>query len=328
MTSHTTLAQECDAAYTGLAVADLSRYGKIRMVGKDGTDLLNRLTSNETLKLAPGHFTTTVLTSNKGRIVEHLTVYTTDENEITLLCGPGNAQKVIDYIDKFVFGEDVQMTDATSELALFHVLGKDASSVITKLTNNPALFAERLLLSVDIGGAHAFVSQAPEIASASSAFVMCNAADAAQVQRAIGGAPISAEAYEVLRVEAGVPMHDKELTEEHNPWEARLNKSIDLHKGCYVGQEVIARLNTYEKVARLMVGLEFPAGALPAAGAKLYADGNEVGNVTSAVFSPRLNKNIGLGYVRMKWTSAGTKLDVGAPGSAQTVAVADLPFSR
>ncbi len=327
MTTQTTLAQECETAYSGLAVADLSRYGKIRMTGKDGPDLLNRLTSNETLKLAPGHFTTTVLTSNKGRIVEHLTVYTTAENEITLLCGPGNAQKVIDYIDKFVFGEDVQMADVTSELALFHVLGKDASSVITKLTSNAALFAERLLLSIDVGGAHAFVSQAPTIAGVSSAFVLCTATNAAQVQSAIGGVPISAEAYEVLRIEAGVPMHDKELNEEHNPWEARLNKSIDLHKGCYVGQEVIARLNTYEKVARLMIGLEFPAGALPAADAKLYADGNEVGNVTSAVFSPRLNKNIGLGYVRMKWTVAGSKLNVGVPDSAHGAAVADLPFS-
>ncbi|MSQ32648.1 MAG: hypothetical protein EXR59_05410 [Dehalococcoidia bacterium] len=326
MTTQTTLAQECEAAYTGLAIADLSRYGKVRMTGKDGPDLLNRLTSNETLKLASGHFTTTVLTSNKGRIVEHLTVYTTAENKLSLLCGPGNAQKVIDYIDKFVFGEDVQMTDASSDLALFHVLGKDASRAITKLTNNPALFTERLLLAVDIGGAHVFVSQAPEIAGAASAFVMCNAADTAQVQRAIDGAPISAEAYEVLRVEAGVPMHDKELNEEHNPWEARLNKSIDLHKGCYVGQEVIARLNTYEKVARLMVGLEFTSGALPTADTKLYADGNEIGNVTSAVFSPRLNKNIGLGYVRMKWTAAGAKLEVGTHGSGETATVADLPF--
>ena len=325
MTTQTTLAQECEAAYSGLAIVDLSRYGKVRMTGKDGPDLLNRLTSNETLKITPGHFTTTVLTSNKGRIVEHLTVYPTAENEITLLCGPGNAQKVIDYIDKFVFGEDVQMTDATSELALFHVLGRDTSQAITKLANNGALFAERLLLSIDISGAHAFVSQAPSIASAPGAYVMCGTADAPQVQRAFGATPISAEAYEVLRVEAGVPMHDRELTEDHNPWEARLNMSIDLHKGCYVGQEVIARLNTYEKVARLMVGLQFSV-ALPAADSKLFVDGNEVGEITSAVFSPRLNKNIGLGYVRMKWTSAGSKLEVGSPGSVQRATVTDLPF--
>ncbi len=327
MTTQTTLAQECEAAYSGLAIADRSRYGKVRMTGKDGPDLLNRLTSNEMLNLVPDHFTTTVLTSNKGRIVEHLTVYPTAENELALLCGPDNAQKVIDYIDKFVFGEDVQMTDATSELALFHVLGKDASQAITKLTNNGALFSERLLLSVDIGGAHAFVSQAPTIAGAPGAYVMCGVADAPQVQRAIGATSISAEAYEVLRVEAGVPMHDKELTEEHNPWEARLNMSIDLHKGCYVGQEVIARLNTYEKVARLMVGLEF-SSALPTAGSKLFADGNEVGDITSAVFSLRLNKNIGLGYVRMKWTSVGSKLNVSTVDSGQTAAIADLPFSR
>lgn len=326
MTTQTTLAQECEAAYSSVAVANLSHYGKISLTGKDGPDLLNRLTSNETLKLEPGHFTTTVLTSNKGRIVEHLTVYPTAENELTLLCGPGNAQKVIDYIDKFVFGEDVHMTDVTSEFALFHVLGKGASQAVAKLTKNVALFGERLLLSTNFGGVRAFVSQAPAIAGAASAFVMCSAADAAKIQQAIGAMPISAEAYEVLRIEAGVPMHDKELTEEHNPWEARLNQSIDLHKGCYVGQEVIARLNTYEKVARLMVGLEFSGGALPAVDSKLYVDGNEVGEVTSAVFSPRLNKNIGLGYVRMKWTSADSKLNVGAPDSAHTAAVADLPF--
>ncbi len=327
MTTQTTLAQECEAAYSGVAIADLSHYGKVRIVGKDGPDLLNRLTSNETLKLAPGHFTTTVLTSNKGRVVEHLTVYPTAENELTLLCGPGNAQKVIDYIDKFVFGEDVQMTDVTSELALFHVLGKQAPQTISKLTGGRDIFTERLLLPTDIGGARTFVSQAPTLAGAASAFLMCSAVDAPRVGSAIAATPISADAYEVLRVEAGVPMHDKELTEEHNPWEARLNKSIDLHKGCYVGQEVIARLNTYEKVARLVVGLEF-SGALPTADSKLYADGNEVGEVTSAIFSPRLNKNIGLGYVRMKWTGAGSKLNVGIPDSAQTATVADLPFSR
>src|SRR5262245_41580467 len=127
-----TIAQECEAAYSSVALANLSHYGKVRIVGKDGPDLLNRLTSNETLKLAAGHFTTTVLTSNKGRIVEHLTVYPTAENELTLLCGPGNAQKVIDYIDKFVFGEDVQMTDVTSELALFQLVGKNTLDSVAK----------------------------------------------------------------------------------------------------------------------------------------------------------------------------------------------------
>ena len=113
-----------------------------------------------------------------------------------------------------------------------------------------------------------------------------------------GAVPAGLEAYEVLRVKEGAPVYDRELGDDYNPLEAGLWGSISFTKGCYIGQEVIARLDTYQKLQKHLVSLSFSSEAGIDAGVRLSREGREVGQVTSAARVPTTGATIGLGYVR------------------------------
>ena len=116
------------------------------------------------------------------------------------------------------------------------------------------------------------------------------------------------EAYEVFRVGAGVPVYGRELGEEVNPLEAGLWEAVSFTKGCYVGQEVVARLNTYEKVKRYLVKLSFEEGEMPETGATLTVEGKEAGKITSVAPTAVSGRRAALGYVRKKYAEPGARL--------------------
>ncbi|MFQ5873180.1 MAG: YgfZ/GcvT domain-containing protein, partial [Dehalococcoidia bacterium] len=120
--------------------------------------------------------------------------------------------------------------------------------------------------------------------------------------------PMGTDAYDVLRIEAGVPIYGAELSEDVNPLEAGLRSSISFTKGCYVGQEVVARLNTYQKVKRHLVKLRFYDGTAPHPGTPLELDGKEVGTLTSVAVLPGDVRAFALGYVRKAHAQPGVKL--------------------
>ena len=129
----------------------------------------------------------------------------------------------------------------------------------------------------------------------------------------------------VARVEMGAPAYGKELSEDFNPLEANLLEYISFTKGCYVGQEVVARLKTYNKVQRQLVGLRWDFDSRAAPGSKLMLEGKQVGLVTSAAKSPRLDKVLGLGYVRTAQAQAGTVLSMDVGDGEVPVEVAVQP---
>ena len=123
-------------------------------------------------------------------------------------------------------------------------------------------------------------------------------------------ATIDAEALEVLRIEGAVPKWGVDMDENTIPNEAGLEaRAISYDKGCYIGQETIARIKTYGHVNRRLVQIAIAGETIPVRGDKLLADGREVGQVTSAVRSSRLGKPLALGYVRREFAAAGAKLN-------------------
>ena len=102
-----------------------------------------------------------------------------------------------------------------------------------------------------------------------------------------GAVQLSDGGFETIRVEEGCPALERELTEDHNPWEAGLDRAIHIDKGCYLGQEVIARLDTYDKVKQRLVGLRIPvAGRIDGSSRLVSVDGRMAGEITSSAFSP------------------------------------------
>ncbi len=133
------------------------------------------------------------------------------------------------------------------------------------------------------------------------------------------------ETYNILRVEAGLPAAGLELTEDVNPWEAGLDDLVSLHKGCYNGQEVVARLNTYDKVKQRLRGLKLETPLPLGVRATLQCDGKNAGFLSSSALSPQFGA-IGLGFVRKNFLAPGTKLQIESDGETQDATVADWPF--
>jgi folate-binding protein YgfZ len=131
---------------------------------------------------------------------------------------------------------------------------------------------------------------------------------------------------EVLRIEAGIPLYGRDMTDETMPIEANLEHAISYTKGCYIGQEVIARLEARGHVNRKLVGLLLTGTALPASGTPLMAGDRNVGWLTSTTYSPARQQNIALGYVRREFWAPGTALHLAAPGATIGATVVSLPF--
>jgi folate-binding protein YgfZ len=149
--------------------------------------------------------------------------------------------------------------------------------------------------------------------------------------RGAGLRSVGHEAYEAARVEGGFPAWESELSEEVNPLEAGLNASIHWNKGCYIGQEVIARLDTYHKVQRHLVGLRLAGEAAPPLpGSTVLAGGQAAGLLTSVAWSPALGGIIALAYLRTAHAAPGTDVEVQPPagGDSSPATVVSLPFVR
>ena len=322
------------AASRGIGLADVSDGGRLLMKGSDSLDLLHRLTTQDLLALQPGQGATTVLTSDKGRIVDLVTCYLFPDH-LLLLTSPGNSQAVLEWIDKYTIIEDAETTDVTDSTGLLRFFGPNAGRLAQRLADDEA---EELPpgrhVAVSLDGMEATLAN--DASAAGGGFYLLLPANGAHDQAAsalesradgLGLTRLGLEAQETLRIEAGRPAFGHEIDQRFNPLEAELRSSISFDKGCYIGQEVVARLDTYKKVSKLLVGLRLPDAPQVERGAKLHADGKERGFVTSVGYSPALQQPIALAYVRTAYATPGTTLSLGADDEAVQAEVAALPFT-
>lgn len=330
---YSSMTEEYEAATQGVALVDRSYIGRLKLTGEDGLDLLNRLSTNKLEDLEVGQGMYTVLTSSKGRILDLLFVLRL-EDHLLVLTGPQNRQKVADWIDFYTFTEDAVVQDVTEDAAMLALVGPRAASLLDELTEKSASsLGPYESMAAGIGGIEATLLRTDFLRLPGYDLVVrASLAQALWRKLLDGGAefgirPVGTEALEVVRVEQGVPVYGKELNEDHNPLEANLLEFVSFNKGCYVGQEVVARLNTYEKVQKYLVGLSWSDDTSPAPDAGLFVDGKKVGTVTSAIRSSRLERGVGLGYVRKAQGQPGTRLTLeSADGHVATVE--DLPVTR
>ena len=302
-----TAADEYHALTSGTAVLDRSDAGRLVLTGDDALDLINRLSTNELATLEVGAGAATVLTTNKGRIVDLLHVHRS-EDRLVAFTSPGNQQRVAEWIDFYTFVEDVTVEDVTGETAMLSLTGLDSTKFLDDMTDGRASsLATYGRLSARISHAAAEVYRSDFLGPPSFDIVV----DAEHrdslfsILTDVGATPAGPDVIEALRVQRGIPAFGKELTEDYNPHEANLVHHVSFSKGCYIGQEVIARLQTYKKVSKYLVALRWD-GDDPAPGSFLTHDGKRMGIITSAARLPHTGANVGLAYVRKQFVDDGT----------------------
>ncbi len=267
------------------------------------------------LDLPDGSGAHTVLTSNKGRIVD-VTFVLRRPDHLLLLTGGGNEARVAGWIDFYTIIEDAQIEDITTTTEAVSLIGPKAPELVASIARPSGAPAENEAAELDIDGVPTTAIRR-DMGDIPAFDLIAADADAQALRDAVtaaGACPAGGEAVELARIEQGVPAPGRELSEAYNPLEAGLQHMVSYTKGCYIGQEVIARLTTYDKVQKRLVCLAWPSGAEVNAGPKLMLDGKQAGVVTSAVRDPRNDNGIGLGYVRKALSDPGTQL-VSAEGA-------------
>jgi len=327
------LAAQYRAGRTGAIVAARPDITRLLVRGRDALDLLHRLSTNDLKGLGEGEGRATVFTTNKGRILDLVTLHRLP-GALLALCGEGRAGPLRNWIEKYTFREEVSVEDRTESHGTIGFYGPLSGGVVAALWGEAAA-GLRLhhVADVPAGSGRAQIVRAfPLGGDGYHVTAPVEALDAVRraALQANGSRPVEAcrECLETLRIEAGLPAAGRELTEEYNPWEARLQDAISLDKGCYVGQEVVARLHTYKKVSRVLVRLTARGEEGASAGEVVIPGaGIQVGNETSGIVtsSARLpgggDQVVALGYVRDEDAVAGRTAAILHAGRTMTATI-------
>ncbi len=327
---------EHSAFRNAAGILDLGFRSRIVLTGADRVRFLNGQVTNNVKDLSLGEGCYAALVSSRGRMQSDLNIYLLAE-EILLDFEPGLASKVTDILNRFIIADDVQLIDAAPHYGLLSVQGPAALSVIESLNLNLALPEKenhwRSIQHEVLGEIYCMrVSRTSSIGF--DVFVPTHSLEtiARSLQRSsekIGGRYCGWQALETARIEAGIPRFGAEMDETNLVPETGIDsRAVSYTKGCYTGQEIIARIRTYGQVAKALRGLRLADDltALPVKGDKLMAGDREAGFISSATHSPTLKANIALGYVRREQNQIGTELRVRTKQGEGRTAIVELPF--
>jgi hypothetical protein len=309
------------ASREGVALVDRSHWGRIQVSDEDRLRFLHNQSTNDFQQLQPGLGGDTVFVTSTARTIDLATAYVM-EDAVLLLVSPNRRQQIVAWLDRYIFFSDkVKLTDVTDDTATFSLIGPTSKSLLENITGEAIISqpygSHRL---VNLGDGQVRVAVGSGLATPGYT-LMVGASQAATLWKklvAAGAVPMGDRTWEQLRIEQGRPVPDRELTEDYNPLEAGLWNSISFDKGCYIGQETIARLNTYKGVKQHLWGIRLSAPAEP--GTVLTVGEDKVGKLTSCTETD--TGFFGLAYVRTKAGGEGLKVQVGDVEGE----IVDVPF--
>ena len=297
------------AARSGVAIYDSSAWGKILVGDRDRLRFLHNQSTADFEQLKSGSGCDTVFVTSTARTIDLATGLVLDDG-VLLIISPTRREYLFNWLDRYIFFADrVTLVDQTDELASFTLMGVDSDRILAQLgcsdLADPILNNHQICQIADI---EVRIVSGTELGLPGYRLI-CNAESGAVLYQKIielGAVAIDEDTWECLRIQQGRPKPDAELTEDYNPLEVGLWQTISFSKGCYIGQETIARLNTYKGVKQHLWGIKLAAPAT--VGTTLTIDGEKVGVLTS--YSETDTGIFGLGYVRAKAGGVGLKVMV------------------
>jgi folate-binding protein YgfZ len=281
------------------AVIDLSARTRIRATGDDRARLLHALTTNHIQQLLPGHGCYTFFLNAQGRILADANIFVFAEH-ILIDTEAELRQPLWDHIDHYIIADDVTLHDDTDSTFCLGVEGPKAGERLAQLgaplpTNDFEHAAWEGDLTVARVVGYCIFGPAERKAALLDRLYLTEATE---------------EDAEVVRIEHGRPRYGKDITIARLAAETGQTHALHFQKGCYLGQEIVERVRSRGHVNRHLVKLEIDSGTAPAAESKILAEGKEVGEITSAAFSPHAGKVRALGYIRVPYEKPGTSVEV------------------
>jgi folate-binding protein YgfZ len=314
---------------------DQTHRGKLRLKGKDRTDFLHGMVTNDIKILTPGTGLYAVFTNEKAKMLSDGRIYClTDGLWIDL--EPEVTEKIHKHLDKYTLASDVTIENLSEAFGLLSIYGPSSHGIITQLIGSEPPTKEHASTTFSLDGVQTFAAR-NEITGESGYDLYIPTDRMVPTWNrliGIGGPyglrPVGLDALDSLRIEAGIPRYGIDMDESNFPMEAGLEKrAISYTKGCYIGQETIARADAQGRMNRKLMGLGLTAKTVPAKGLPILAPSSVsgapervVGTITSAVESPTLDRVIAMGYLHRDFTEPGK--DVMIEGSPAKVV--SLPF--
>jgi folate-binding protein YgfZ len=307
---------------------DRSSRRRLEIVGPDRAKFLHNLTTNDVKRLAEGAGHESFVTSPQGKVLAYVSLLSAEGSTILLRTDPDSHEALLPHLNKYGVFDDVAIEDVSARTFEYHLAGPAADAILGAL--GVELPPEGALRHRSIRLAEVAVRVVRESPTGRPGFTLIGPIEASdRIKAALADvSELDPSTFEALRIEAGTPISGRDVTPGHLPQEVgRDPLAINFVKGCYLGQETVARLDALGHVNRIFKGLRFSGETLPQPGTPLAFEGKVVGSVTSTGFSPGWDAPIGLGYVRVAQAVAGTKLVATIEGVGEVNAVVeDLPM--
>ena len=295
-----------------VGLADISHLGRLKITGKDRISFLNGLLTNDISQLKENAGQRSALLNSKARVLADLHLYAQPDN-LLVDTGESSASHVKEILDRFVITEDVQIQDSTQDLVQVTVQGPKSSQAIKEVLGIEA--QDLIQLEQKTLGPSTIIAR--DRTGQSGYDIIMPTLEAEPVWHGfllkggeIGLNPVGSQALEILRLEAGYPKYATDVDENTIILEAGFKDAINFNKGCYLGQEVVARATHIGRVNKQLVRLEVETKDSVSPRSKLMSNGREAGFITSAAFSPGLQRVVGLGYANREFAKEGTKVNV------------------
>ena len=293
-----------------MAICDRSHWGLLEIRGEDRLRYLHNQSTNDFEKLKPGGGCDTVFVTSTARTLDLATAYVTDDSVLAIV-SPHRRQQLFTWLDRFIFPFDkVELADISADKAIFSLLGEQSSSFINNtISNSISLTNDAAHQLVTIADVTVRIAKGSGLVTPGYTLIMDFDAAGTVWSKLVseGAVAFGDRLWENLRIQQGRPTPDRELTEDYNPLEAGLWQTISFEKGCYIGQETIARLNTYNGVKQKLWGLKLSQPVEPQT--PITLEDKKIGVLTS--YTDTATGSFGLGYVRTKAGGEGLQVRVG-----------------
>jgi folate-binding protein YgfZ len=320
----------------GVGIADLSHRGTLVVTGEDRVTWLQSIISNDILPLQPEQGRYSSFMSHKGKILSYFRVYILEDHLLVEDVGEVGDATFQTFRKFLLYGTKAKMKSRLDNWGILLVSGPSAASLIQAALDIDTSTMEVLNTKTKVMDEHTIVVARTEETGETDFEIFAPHAilptiwnQLTEKGQSLGVNPFGIIARESLRIEAGIPQLGPDLNESIVPPEANLEgKAFSLSKGCYPGQEVVARMDTYGSVKRRLVGLivEGTEDQRPKAGAKIFSGDREVGWISSSAFSPTIKKPLALGFPLRDFTKPDTELTVDIQGQKCHAIVHALPF--
>jgi len=324
------------AVRKGVGIADLSHRGLLQVTGDDRVAWLQSIISNDILPLQTGQWLYSSFMSHKGKMLSYFRVYRLEDILLVEDAGEVGDSTFQTFRKFLLYGTKAKMKSCNESWGMLLVSGPEGPQLLQNTFGiDVSALNTHSFLSHEFNGQQLLIAKTEETGEldfelfAPVEIILQVWEQVWTSGTSMGLQAFGTQARETLRIEAGIPKLGPDLNEQIVPPEANLEgKAFSLTKGCYPGQEVVARMDTYGSVKRRLVGLiiNMPEGRVPDAGTKVFSGEREVGWISSATHSPTLNTTIALAFPLRDFTAVDTNLSVETNGQRVPATVHALPF--